>query len=106
MGHLEYGEFKERLLAELKDFYGRDAAVEIKKVTGNNGKGYDGLHVILKGREGNAVPVLGAEMLYGAYICSAGTWTDVWRRSAGRRRGSNVRRKSGGWQVRQETGNP
>ena len=71
---MEYEDFKGQLYTELADFYGEDAQVNIKRVAGNNGQGYDGLEIILEGMGGMA-PVMNIGKLYEEYY--AGTM-DMW----------------------------
>lgn len=72
---MEYGEFKERLLAELKNFYGVDAEVEVRRTGRGSGQGYDGLYITLKGENNDIIPVIAVEMLYEDYV-SEGTDMD------------------------------
>lgn len=70
-----YEEFKAGFLAELKDFYGEDAVLTVKRVERNNGQGYDGLSIALKDAGSCIVPVIGLDLLYGEY-CRGGKSMD------------------------------
>lgn len=63
-----YEAFKGRLLDELKDFYGEDAAIAINRVVKNNGQGYDGLHIVFKGARRGVFPVIDMGCLYAGYL--------------------------------------
>ena len=65
---MNYERFKESLLAELKDFYGKDAEVAIIPVQKNNGQTYDGLQIIFTAAKWNVNPIINVEDLYRAYM--------------------------------------
>ena len=58
-----YEEFKDNLLAELRDFYGSDAKVELKTVTKNNGVKFDGIQIELREDE-RICPVIYINQMY------------------------------------------
>lgn len=64
---MEYEEFKEALLGQLKDFYGKDGNVVLGKVKGDDSPEHDGLWIVLTEEEDAAVPVIKMEKLYKDY---------------------------------------
>lgn len=64
---LEFQDFKDRILMELKDFYGQDAYVEVLDVHTDNGAGYDGLSIRFVAQWYNPVPLISLNKLYQAY---------------------------------------
>lgn len=58
-----YEEFKDNLLAELRDFYGNDAKVELKTVTKNNGVKLHGIQIELREDE-RICPVIYINQMY------------------------------------------
>ena len=58
-----YEEFKDNLLAELRDFYGNDAKVELKTVTKNNGVKFHGIQIELREDE-RICPVIYINQMY------------------------------------------
>ena len=63
--NMDYKEFREKILEELEDFYGKDALVKIHKIYKNNGVVKYG--VVTRCTDGNsssAVPVIYLEELY------------------------------------------
>lgn len=62
-----YEEFKEALLGQLKDFYGKDGNVVMGKVEGDDSREHDGLWIVLTEEEDAAVPVVRLEKLYSDY---------------------------------------
>lgn len=62
-----YEEFKERLLEELREYYGESVEVGICTVKKNNGKSYEGVQIILDNSGRSVVPVIGLDGLYEAY---------------------------------------
>ena len=58
-----YEEFKDILLAELRDFYGNDAKVELKTVTKNNGVKLHGIQIELREDE-RICPVIYINQMY------------------------------------------
>ena len=62
-----YEEFKERLLEELREYYGESVEVGICTVKKNNGKSYEGVQIIMDSSELSVVPVISLDGLYEAY---------------------------------------
>lgn len=64
---MDYKEFKDRILKELQEFYGDNAEFESIRVQKNNGVNYDGIKIMRKDKEPNAIPVLRLDELYEAF---------------------------------------
>lgn len=63
---MTYEEFQTKILADLRNYYGADAKIEIKTVTKNNGNIYTGINIHLA-EDGNIVPVIYLERYYEMY---------------------------------------
>lgn len=64
---MDYKEFREILLEELRRFYGDSAEVETTNVPKNNGGHYDGIQVKVKGDSSRVAPVLSIEGFYNRF---------------------------------------
>lgn len=64
---MSYEEFKEKLLKELREYYGESVEVGFCTVNKNNGKSYDGVQIIMDNSERSVVPVISLDGLYEAY---------------------------------------
>ncbi len=66
--NMDYKEFREKILEELEDFYGKDALVKIHKIYKNNGVvKYGVVTRFTDGNSSSAVPVIYLEELYRCY---------------------------------------
>lgn len=59
-----YEEFRDVLLKQLKDFYGKDGSVVLGKVEGVDSQEHDVLWIVLTEEENAAAPVIRVERLY------------------------------------------
>ncbi len=64
---MEYENFKENLLAGIKNFYGDGAEVKFERVLKNNGQYYDGVRIAYKDSE-KIVPVIYIDEIYHGYL--------------------------------------
>lgn len=64
---MDYKEFKENLLEELRRFYGDSAEVEITDMPKNNGVRYDGIQIRPKGNSSKVNPVIRVGELYSRF---------------------------------------
>ena len=64
-----YEEFKQKVVARLKYFYGKDTEVKIDTIQRDNGQGYEGLMVVPKSMEDGCsiAPVVRLNGFYDAY---------------------------------------
>lgn len=65
---MEYKEFLEEVMGKLKNFYGNDAEIIIKKVVKNNNLSLDGLHIIFKENSKGVIPIIYLNQYYDQYI--------------------------------------
>lgn len=67
---MNYREFVNRIFVELKEFYGKDATVQIEKIVKNNGKQYEGICIThnTDSERNGVVPVIYLNMIYEKYI--------------------------------------
>lgn len=64
---MDYKEFKENLLEELRRFYGDSAEVDVTDVQKNNGVRYDGIQIRIKGNSSKVNPVIRVEEIYSRF---------------------------------------
>ena len=64
---MEYENFKENLLAGIKNFYGDGAEIKFERVLKNNGQYYDGVRIAYKDSE-KIVPVIYFDEIYDGYL--------------------------------------
>ena len=64
---MDYKEFKEKLLEELRRSYGDRAEVELTDVQKNNGVRYDGIRIRVKGDRSRVAPVIRVEEVYSRF---------------------------------------
>lgn len=64
---MDYKEFKEKLLEELRRFYGDSAEVELTDVRKNNGVRYDGIQINMIGDRSRVTPVIRVEDFYSRF---------------------------------------
>jgi hypothetical protein len=64
---MNYEEFKDKLLEELRDFYGKDAQVSTIRMLGNNSQENEGIQIILRESKCKVVPSIDLKYFYQKY---------------------------------------
>lgn len=64
---MNYEEFKEKMLEELRNVYGDNAEVDIERLQKNNGICYDGVQIRMKGKGTKVTPVIRLDEIYEKY---------------------------------------
>lgn len=65
---MEYKEFVDKILAELKEYYGRDAEVSVDNILGNNGKRRDALCIRYTEKEEIMTPAIYLDHFFAMYL--------------------------------------
>ncbi|MDY5578328.1 MAG: DUF5688 family protein [Lachnospiraceae bacterium] len=63
---MTYEEFREKIIADLEEYYGSDAEIKLRKVNKNNGFIYEGINICFSD-DTNIVPVIYLESIYKLY---------------------------------------